>query len=62
MCRIVWILKYRRRTLVGQVVEREWDVVALEVMPDHVHLPAASPPTVRPSDSRWPCPCTPAGD
>ena len=62
MCRIVWIPRHRRRTLVGQVAEqlkqtveqsaaeREWDVVALEVMPGHVHLFVASPPAVRPSD------------
>jgi putative transposase len=59
---IVWIPKYRRRILVEQVAERlkqtieqtaaerEWDVVALEVMSDHVHLFVAPPPTVRPSD------------
>ena len=59
---IVWIPKYRRRILVEQVAERlkqtieqtaaerEWDVVALEVMSDHVHLSVASPPSVRPSD------------
>ena len=62
MYRMVWILKYRRRILVEQVAERlkqtieqtaaerEWDVVALEVMSDHVHLFVAPPPTVRPSD------------
>ena len=30
--------------------EREWEVIAQEVMPDHVHLFASTPPTVRPSD------------
>ena len=62
MYRMVWIPRYRRRILVEQVAERlkqtieqtaaerEWDVVALEVMSDHVHLFVAPPPTVRPSD------------
>lgn len=47
---VVWCPKYRRRVLSGQVAarldelirekadERGWDIVALEVMPDHVHL------------------------
>ncbi|TDC37231.1 IS200/IS605 family transposase [Micromonospora sp. 15K316] len=57
---VVWCPKYRRPVLVGPVAERlrelieqksaehGWSTVALEVMPDHVHLfvragPAASP-------------------
>ena len=48
--------------LVGQVADRlkeviqqtaagrEWDVIALEIMPDHVHLFASPPPTVSPAD------------
>jgi putative transposase len=59
---MVWIPKCRRRILVGQVAERlkqtveqsaaerEWDMVALEVTPGHVHLSVASPPSVRPYD------------
>lgn len=47
---VVWCPKYRRRVLGGRVAERldelirqkaaerGWTVVALEVMPDHVHL------------------------
>jgi putative transposase len=47
---VVWCPKYRRRVLDGRVAERldelirekanerGWTVVALEVMPDHVHL------------------------
>lgn len=47
---VVWCPKYRRPVLTGQIAarcdeliravcaERDWDVVALEVMPDHVHL------------------------
>ncbi len=59
-CHLVWCPKYRRPVLVGPVAERlrdligqkcdehGWSVVALEVMPDQVHLfvradPAASP-------------------
>jgi len=30
--------------------DRAWEVIALEVMPDHVHLFASAPPTVSPSD------------
>jgi len=60
---IVWIVKYRRRILVGPVVlrlkeliqhaasEREWDIVSMEVMPDHVHLFVSPPPTVSPADA-----------
>jgi putative transposase len=47
---IVWCPKYRRRVLVGRVAvrlrelieakaaEKDWEIIALEVMPDHVHL------------------------
>lgn len=47
---VVWCPKYRRPVLTGQVAsrcdelvrevcaERGWEIVALEVMPDHVHL------------------------
>ncbi|MGQ4892900.1 MAG: IS200/IS605 family transposase [Candidatus Njordarchaeia archaeon] len=47
---IVWIPKYRRRILVGPVAtalrelieakasEMGWRIVALEIMPDHIHL------------------------
>ncbi|WP_434091058.1 IS200/IS605 family transposase [Streptomyces flaveus] len=47
---VVWCPKYRRPVLGGQVTarleelirqkadERGWEIVALEVMPDHVHL------------------------
>ena len=53
MYRIAWIPKCRRRILVEQVAERLKQTVeqsALEVMPGHVHLSVASPPSVRPSD------------
>ncbi len=47
---VVWCPKYRRRVLGGPVAarlrelietkaaEKNWEIVALEVMPDHVHL------------------------
>jgi putative transposase len=47
---IVWCPKYRRKVLGGRVkarleeliraraAERDWQIVALEIMPDHVHL------------------------
>ncbi|WP_434091094.1 IS200/IS605 family transposase [Streptomyces flaveus] len=47
---VVWCPKYRRPVLAGRVAERleelirakaderGWEIVALEVMPDHVHL------------------------
>ncbi|WP_433463864.1 IS200/IS605 family transposase [Spirillospora sp. CA-128828] len=47
---VVWCPKYRRPVLGGQVAarleelirakaaEHDWEIIALEVMPDHVHL------------------------
>lgn len=47
---VVFCPKYRRKLLVGEVknrleslvkevaVENKWDILAMEVMPDHVHL------------------------
>jgi putative transposase len=47
---VVWCPKYRRRVLGGRVAvrlrelieakaaEKGWEIIALEVMPDHVHL------------------------
>ena len=60
---LVWCPKYRRRVLGGRVArrcgelleqvaaERGWQIVAKEVMPDHVHLfvrvgPTEAPPAV----------------
>jgi putative transposase len=57
---VVWCPKYRRRVLDGRVAvrprelnaqkaaEKDWEIVALEVMPDQVHMlikhePKASP-------------------
>lgn len=62
MYHMVWIPKYRRMVLRGEVAdrlkvvlaetasERGWEVIALEVMPDHVHVFASTPPTVKPAD------------
>jgi putative transposase len=47
---LIWIPKYRRKVLVGKVRERlielikevcerkQWDIIALEVMPGHLHI------------------------
>jgi putative transposase len=62
MYHMVWCSKYRHRVLTGIIadrlkeilmtvaVHRELEVIALEVMPDHVHLFASAPPTVSPAD------------
>lgn len=56
----VWCPKYRRKILTGAIAERLraliheraaalcLDIVALEVMPDHVHLFVKAPPTLAP--------------
>lgn len=55
---MVWSTKYRRKVLCGEVeaafkgevalicAERGWQLHALEVMPDHVHLFVGLPPAV----------------
>lgn len=57
----VWCPKRRRKVLKGQVAERlkvlleekckelEWEIVALEIMPDHVHLFIAPDPDTAPT-------------
>ena len=57
----VWIPKRRRKVLVGPVearlkelltvkcAEMKWDILALEVMPDHVHLFLAAEPATAPN-------------
>ena len=59
---IVWIPKYRRKVLTGDIAlaveeslktvarEKGWEIVALEVMPDHVHLFVTVPPKFAPSE------------
>lgn len=58
---IVWIPKYRRDLLTGKIAERlkqilaqiakeyGFHIIALEVMPDHVHLLLEAPPKYAPS-------------
>ncbi|WP_418655010.1 IS200/IS605 family transposase [Anoxybacter fermentans] len=55
---IVWIPKYRRKILVGDVREftiktlhqiaedKGFEILALEVCPDHIHLFVSIPPAV----------------
>jgi len=57
----VWIPKYRRKMLQGEIAERlkemireicveyEWEVESLEVMEDHVHLFVSCPPRYAPA-------------
>lgn len=57
----IWCPKRRRKVLVGPVAARltelltekcgemEWEIVALEVMPDHVHLFLGTGPDVSPA-------------
>jgi putative transposase len=57
----VWIPKYRKRILSGSVVDRlrgilheisqskGFEVLALEIQPDHVHLFFSAPPAIAPS-------------
>lgn len=61
----VWCPKRRRKVLVGQVErdlrkllaakakELDCEPVALEIMPDHVHLFLNCPPTLSPSDAMF---------
>ena len=55
---LVWLPKRRKKVLVGEVESRcrqiiwevcqenEWKIIALEIMPDHVHLFVNVPPDV----------------
>jgi putative transposase len=57
---IVFVTKYRNKVLSGAIEEHikeqmpilceryEWEQLALEVMPDHVHLFVSAPPTTAP--------------
>lgn len=58
---IVWIPKYRKPVLEPYRVqlteilraiaeERNWPILAVEVMPDHVHLFVSVPPSIAPSE------------
>lgn len=58
---LVWSTKYRKRVLVPPVdaelkeilacstAEHEYDLLGLEVMPDHVHIFLSAPPAVSPA-------------
>ena len=58
---LVWIPKYRRSFLVGEIAERlkqilqdiardyRIHIIAMEVMPDHVHMLAEAPPKYAPA-------------
>jgi putative transposase len=57
---IVLVTKYRRQVLHGEIEEivkkrigeickeYEWELIALEVMPDHIHLFVSAPPKIAP--------------
>ncbi|MDF5732115.1 MAG: IS200/IS605 family transposase, partial [Rhizonema sp. PD38] len=57
---LVWIPKRRKKILIGDVenrlrtiiwevcLEKEWKIIALEIMPDHVHLFVNVPPEIAP--------------
>ncbi|MBA3533277.1 MAG: IS200/IS605 family transposase [Ardenticatenales bacterium] len=59
---LVWCPKFRRKVLVGKVAERaksllqeiahKWgfDLLAQEVMPDHIHLFLSAPPKYSPAE------------
>lgn len=59
---IVWIPRYRKKVLVGVVAERlrellleiasqhDFEILAQEIMPDHVHLFVSAKPKYAPSD------------
>lgn len=58
---IVWIPKYRRailadhqdemkRILYSVAESKQWEILAVEVMPDHIHLFVSVPPTAAPSE------------
>jgi putative transposase len=57
----VWIPKYRKAVLIGEIAERlrgvlgeicgekGFEILALEIQPDHVHLFFSAPPAIAPS-------------
>ncbi|MUG95020.1 IS200/IS605 family transposase [Scytonema sp. UIC 10036] len=57
---LVWIPKRRKKILIGDVEnrlrtivwevceEKKWKIIALEIMPDHVHLFVNVPPEIAP--------------
>lgn len=59
---LVWIPRYRKKILIGRIAERlkellseiasqyGFQIVAVEVMPDHVHLFVSAPPKFAPAE------------
>ncbi len=59
---IIWIPKYRKRVLIGQVKEmlselfrsiaesQEMNILSFEIMPDHIHLFVSAPPRLSPAE------------
>lgn len=59
---IVWCTKYRNQVITDEVKQfmddqirtiadsKEWTVIELEVMPEHIHLFLSAPPFVAPTD------------
>lgn len=59
---IVWCTKYRHQVMTDEVKQfmddqirtiadsKEWTVIELEVMPEHIHLFLSAPPFVAPTD------------
>lgn len=59
---LVWIPRYRKKVLIGRIAERlkellseiasqyGFQIMAVEVMPDHVHLFVSTPPKYSPAE------------
>lgn len=59
---VVWCPKYRKRILSGDIAHRteneireiastrSWEIIALEIQPDHIHLFISTPPSISISD------------
>jgi len=57
---IIFVTKYRHEILIGEVecytktrlteicIQYDWELMAIEVMPDHIHLFVSAPPKVSP--------------
>ncbi len=59
---LVWITKYRREILTGEIAEEvesilkkiaiknQWEIISLSIQPDHVHIFVSVPPKMAPAD------------
>jgi len=59
---MVWIPKYRRKILTGEIAEEvesilqniaiknKWEIISLNIQPDHVHIFVSAPPKIAPAD------------